>query len=449
MSGLGQIPTSSEPSGGAALARRYDYVIVGSSVAAVAAVEAIRGVDGTGSVLVLGEEKVAAYSRPLISHHFAGKRDVVDMIYPRPGFWDKMGTTVRIGTRVVSCDLKRKTVTTDKGDDIGYGVLLLATGSRPGVPPIEEGLELDGVFTLTNLEDSQNIKEYLPRVRRVCVIGGGLIGLQAAEALIELGRQVTVVEFMERILGRVFDDVASSVVEELFREHGAEIMTRASARRIVPSQSGPARVGEVVLQDGTRIPADMVIVATGVAPRKELADAAGIETNVGILVDRFMRTSALDVFAAGDVAEGHDLLTGTRRAIPLWPNAYLQGRIAGLNMAGRQTTFPGGVAMNAAHFFGFPAVSAGIFDPSADAEYDVLQEYRPEKKTYRKLVTRNGCPVGFIFTGDAVDRSGVILGLIRARVGISDCKEELFKCPGLAALPEPLRREMMKRYVQM
>ncbi len=422
---------------------RYDYVMVGNSVAAVAAVEAIREVDGAGSILVLGEEGVPAYSRPLISEFFAGRRDIADMVYPRPGFYEDMDATVRTSTKVVACDIRAGTVTTAAGERIAYRALLLATGSRAGMPRIE-GLNLEGVFTLTSIEDSQGIKEYLPRVRRACVIGGGLIGLQAAEALMGLGRQVVVVEFLDRVLARVFDSTGSSLIADLFTSRGATILTGVATRALRAGDADPTRVAEVVLADGTRIPADMVIVATGVVPRRELAESAGMDTAAGILVDRFMRTSAPGVFAAGDVAEAHELLTGTRRVVPLWPNAYLQGRVAGLNMAGQDTPFPGGLAMNSSHFFGFPAMSAGMFDPPAEDGYEVLQEYRPGERFYRKLVLKDGRLVGFVSAGDAVDRSGVILGLIRAGADVSGCEGAILKCPGLVALPEPLRRRMLR-----
>ncbi|HHY47903.1 MAG TPA: NAD(P)/FAD-dependent oxidoreductase [Firmicutes bacterium] len=427
-----------------------EYLIVGNSVAAIGAIEAIRELDSGGSIVLISDEGFPVYSRPLISQYLTGERDLDGILYRSRDFYRRMNVNAILGVRVTGVDYPARVVSTASGDEIHYKKLLLATGARPALPPIS-GIDLPGVFTFTTLADAIQIREYLPRVRDVVIVGGGLIGLQAAEALARLDLKVSVVEFMPRILSPVLDQAASDIVASLFSQNGVDILTSKAASEIVAGPAGSA--GAVVLKDGTALPCDMVIVATGVSPRIDLAkpDAGDScshpATGRGIFVNGRMETTMPGVYAAGDVAIGMDLLTGAARAIPIWPNAYLQGRIAGLNMAGKPTAFRGGLAMNAFHFFGLPAVSAGIFDPPKESEpgtkWEILYELKPDMRFYRKLVLRDNKVVGMIGIGAGVERAGVIVGCMANQINCESFKVGLLRDPGIGLFPGPIRRGMI------
>ena len=433
------------------------YMIIGNSVAAIGAVEAIRQIDLNGSIMIISDEIFPAYSRPLISQYVTGEKDLDGLLYRPRDFYQRMKVETLLGVRATGIDYSNKIVSTSTGEEISYGKLLLATGARPGVPPIK-GLGLPGVFTFTTLLDAMKIRDYLPKVKEIVIIGGGLIGLQAAEALARLNRKVTVVEFMPRILSPVLDQTGADMVMNLFARNGVEILTGKAASEIIPDTDGSAdgstdgSAGAVVLKDGTSLPCDMVIIATGVVPRLELARSeAGNshgcpETGRGILVNDAMETTVPGVYAAGDAALGKDLLSGAARPLPIWPNAYLQGRVAGLNMAGRHSSFRGGLAMNAIHFFGLPVVSAGIFDaPEKDesgAEWEMVSELKREKGFYRKIVLRGNKAVGMIGIGDGVERAGVIVGCIANQIDCKSFKIDLLRNPGISLFPGSIRQGM-------
>lgn len=492
------------------MAQRFSakYVIIGGSVAAVGAIEALRAEDPGSPLALVTEDRVSPYSRPLISHYLTGERDLDGIRYRPPDFYSRLGVKTFLQTRATRVDFPDHCVHAEgpagEAYEITYEKLLLATGSRPVRPPIQ-GLEAQGVFSFTSLEDAEAIRAFLPRVKAVVVIGGGLIGLQAAEALSNLGRQVAVVEFQPRILSPVLDAVASGYVEQAFAAHGVRILTSAAAQRVLVDSAGS--VAGVALKDGQVLPCQMVIVAAGVTPRTELAGAGfapapapgapraiGVDERMQVQAD-LQASGGAAVYAAGDAALGPDLLSGAARPLPIWPNAYLQGRVAGLNMAGRPTRFRGGLSMNSSHFFGLPVVSAGLFDVPEGAdpqEWEVLTlsadgtppaaarpghaprvgtsssfAVRPGARPgraaarsgagpghpqvpvasgagpfYRKIILRHGRIVGLVAVGAGIDRAGVLVGAMANGVDCSRCKEDLLRNPGIAALPEQVAAAM-------
>ena len=262
------------------------------------------------------------------------------------------------------------------------------------------------------------------------VIGGGLIGISVTEALVKRGVKVTVVEMKERILNTILDEETSAREEATIREAGVSIVT---GRTVAKISSEEKTVSSVTLDDGQIVPCDLVIVAIGVRPRIEIVSDTGIKVNRGIVVDRYMATSSPDVYACGDVAEAYDFIHGENRLNPVWPNAYLGGRVAGLNMAGVRTEYHGGLAMSALKYFGLDAVSAGIVTPPDDS-YEVLKNIYDDN--YRKVVLKDGLVVGMVFMGH-IEKSGIVYSLIEDRVNVSGFKQALVARDfGLLSLPE-------------
>jgi len=244
------------------------------------------------------------------------------------------------------------------------------------------------------------------------------------------------VELLDRVLGAVLDEPASRLVEGVLREAGIELITGQTVREITGKYFEEGRVGGVVLQDGRQLFCGLVVIAIGVAPRTELVKNSPVKVNRGIVVDRHMATSYPHVYACGDVAEGYDFVYGTGRLTPIWPNAYLGGRIAGYNMAGKQTLYPGGTAANSFKYFGYPLVSAGMVNPQDGCEVLVSRQDR----SYRKVVLKDDHIVGLVFAGD-IQQAGVAFGLMRGGVNVGPFKDALVRDDfGLTFIPQGLRR---------
>ena len=417
------------------------YVIIGGSAGGIGAVEAIREVDPIGTLTVISDEPVPQYSRPMISEYVSKEATVDTMKYRDDQFWRNNNVQTLTGRTANKIDFTKKQVTLDGGDKIDYEKLLIATGGKPFVPRMEGG-EKDGVFTFTELSSAKDIEDKLEHSKSAVVIGGGLIGVSAAEALVKRGIKVTLVELKDNILNLTLDKTASDIAEKVLTEAGVTVITGQTVQRILGRKDNEAAVGGVVMTDGKKIPCDLVVVAIGVIPRTELAKETDLKLNRGIVVDRFMRTNIAEVYACGDVAEAHDFLLNENRLLPLWPLAHMGGRVAGYNMAGKQVEYEGGTVMRSLKYFDLPIIAVGNVNPEELDDYEVLVELKPEKTVYKKILLKDGAIVGFIFLGD-IEKAGILFRLLKNHVDVSEIKDKfLSEDFGIVALPEQLRQEM-------
>jgi NAD(P)H-nitrite reductase large subunit len=303
---------------------------------------------------------------------------------------------------------------------------------------------MEGIFTFTTWDDARRIERYIDeyQVKSALVVGGGLIGLKTIEALLARGIHVTVVELADRVLSTMFDRTASKLAELILRREHVDLRTSNTVEEVI-GRGG--RVNHVVLRDGERVNCDMLVFAIGVRPNTGLIpEDSGIAIERGITVDLDMRTTADDVYAAGDCVEALDMLLDTNRVIAIWPNAYRQGHVAGSNMAGVQKSYGDGFAMNSIEVCGVPTISVGISDPKkGDDGYDVMEAYDRETLIYKKLVLRNHRLVGAILIGD-IDRAGIYTGLIRDRVDVQPFQKHLLSGNfGLISLPKAYRKHLV------
>jgi NAD(P)H-nitrite reductase large subunit len=417
------------------------YVIVGCSVGGIGAVEAIREVDPVGELTVISEEPFPQYSRPMISEYVSREATLEKMKYRSDQFWKENNIQALTGITAVKINFKKKQVELKGGDKVEFEKLLIATGGKPFVPRMEGG-EKDGVFTFTELSSAESIESKLEKSESAVVIGGGLIGVSATEALVKRGIKVTLVELKDKILSLILDETASEIAEKVIREAGVTIITGQTVQQIVGRKDNEDALGGVIMTDGTEIPCDLVVVAIGVIPRTELVKETDVKINRGILVDKFMRTNIPDVYACGDVAEAHDFLLNGNRLLPLWPLAHLGGRVAGYNMAGKKTEYFGGTVMSALKYFDLPIISVGMMNPEDSGDYEVLVEHHPEKTVYKKIVLRNEVIMGFIFLGD-IEKSGIFFHLMKNHVNVSEIKDKLLSEDfGLLTLSPSVRKEM-------
>ncbi|OGO23492.1 MAG: hypothetical protein A2Z28_06680 [Chloroflexi bacterium RBG_16_51_9] len=422
---------------------KVKYLIIGNSAGGIGAVEAIRGVDKTGTIAIISDEPYPVYSRPLISPFLAKERPMDNILYRPADFYEKNNVQTILGVKVQKLDLDKHAVELADNQRVEWQKLLLATGGIP-IFPKTEGSDLKGVFTFTTLDDAKAIDKFLAKPSakkkvKAVVIGGGLIGVSVTEALVKRKVEVTVVEMRERILNVILDETASALGAEAVKKAGVKIVTGHTVTKINGDSEG--NVAGATLDDGKELACEMVIVAIGVQPRAELVKDTGINVNRGIIVDRHMATSNPDVYACGDVAEAYDFVLGLNRLTPVWPNAYVGGRVAGLNMAGVLTDYTGGTAMNSSHYFGVSVVSAGIVN-APDASYEELSN--KSDHSYKKVLVKDGLVVGMVFSGD-IEKAGIIYNLMKDKVKVDAFKKSLVADDfGLLSLPEDMWRSKLE-----
>jgi 3-phenylpropionate/trans-cinnamate dioxygenase ferredoxin reductase component len=311
------------------------FVIVGASLAGARAAEALREEDDR-PVILIGQEAELPYERPPLSKEYLIGTKGLEKVYVHPGDWyADNDVELRLGTRVTAISPAAHEVTLGDGSRLGYGALLLATGSAPRRLPVP-GADFDGVLYLRTIADSEAIKATLGAASRIAVIGAGWIGLEVAAAARLAGVEVTLLEMAELPLLRVLGPEVARVFANLHAEHDVDLRFGVTIAEIT-GQRG--RADGVRLADGSHIAADAVVVGVGITPNVELATAAGLEVGNGIVTDAALRTSAADVFAAGDVANAFHPLFGTHIRVEHWANARHQPRVAAQAMLGRDVGY--------------------------------------------------------------------------------------------------------------
>ncbi len=421
-----------------------NYVIIGNSVAAVGAIRGIRNIDQKGNITVISRERHIAYGRPLISYLLGGQVTEKRMAYLPEGFYEDNGINLLLNSEVVALNAaKREVKLKGGGETIPYDKLLLATGGDPFVPPIEGLPGKEKVFTFTTWDDAAKLKGIAHDIERVVVIGGGLIGLKAAEGLYQLGKKITIVELADRILSNAFDKPAGRIVAKKMKANGIEVITEDTVVRI---EGEGADITGVTLKSEEFIPCDTVIVAIGVRPAAAFLKGSGVEVNRGVVVDDRMETNVAGVFAAGDVAEARDFFSGQKNPMPIWPDAYIQGDIAGTAMAGGDKSYSGGLSMNSLELFKVPTISMGVTNPLDVKGFDILTFQDQENSQYRKIVLKGNLLVGAVLVGN-VERAGIFAGLIREKIDISQFRESLLKPDfGIIFLPKEIRNALFAPY---
>ena len=419
----------------------YRYLIIGNSTGGIGTVEGIRAVDPEGSIAVIGEETGPAYARPLISELLSGEKTQEEIFYRPSRFYPENRVDLFAGTRAEEIDISGRLVRTGDGKTRGWEKLLLAVGGTPIVPEFE-GRERPGVFTFTTREDALQIREYLRKRgggKRVVILGGGLIGLKAAEAFRARGLEVVMVELQDRVLAPVLDPASSRWMENVLSREGISLRFQETVTGVRPGRTGGFPLS-VELKSGDSLPADLLLVAIGVRPRVELAREAGLPADRGIMVNSRMETSTAGIFSCGDAASIGDFFIGGNRPIPVWINAYWGGRVAGMNMAGEEREYEMGMMMNALRIFGKPVLSAGLVNPPAEGGVEVLQG--EEKGSRRALLVRDGRLLGFSIMGE-IQSAGILAALIRSRAEIDEFRPRLLKPDfSILDLPRGFREEL-------
>jgi 3-phenylpropionate/trans-cinnamate dioxygenase ferredoxin reductase subunit len=363
------------------------FVVVGAGLAGAKAAETLRDRGFDGRVVVLGDEPERPYERPALSKEYLRgdvERSKVDV--HAVGFYADHDVELHTGSRVRSVDPVGHSVVLDGGDRVAYDRLLLTTGAearRLRTP----GADLDGVHHLRTIADADRLARALRDAERVVVIGAGWIGSEVAASARSLGRDVAMVDPNAVPLQRVLGAEVGAVYRDLHADHGVALHLGAP----VASIAGSGRVEEVHLADGTRLDADLVVAGIGATPRVELAAAAGLTVEDGILTDAHLRTSAADVFAAGDAARAFHPGLGTHLRVEHWANALHQGVAAAENMLGHATVYD-----RVPYFF--------------SDQYDLGMEYSGHATAWDRVVFR-GDPRDGKFLAFWLDHGVVVAGM--------------------------------------
>jgi len=313
----------------------FAYAIIGGGLAAVSAVEGIRELDKAGSILLLSQEKHLPYHRPpLTKQLWSGKKKVEDIFVKGQGFYDDNGVRLMLSTRAVAIDARRKTVTDDKGRTSRFNKLLLATGGSPKRLPIP-GADLDGVCYYRYLDDYLATRPAAADGKSAVVIGGGFIGSEIAAALTLNHVAVTMIFHGACLCDRVFPAELGQAIQERYRQRGVNILS--GDRPATISRAGGRWITRTA--NGRQVESDLVLVGVGIEPSASLAQAAGLRTDNGIVVNERLQTSHPDIFAAGDNALFPYQALGVSARVEHWDNALNQGKWAGRNMAGANDSF--------------------------------------------------------------------------------------------------------------
>ncbi|MBF0267036.1 MAG: NAD(P)/FAD-dependent oxidoreductase [Alphaproteobacteria bacterium] len=404
------------------------YLIVGSSHAGLTALDAIRMIDPEASLMMATREDHLPYSPTVLPYVVSGRSVPQKVALRDDAYFAEKKVSFLRNASLKSLDCANNTAHFEGGRMARYEKLLLATGAQPSIPPIP-GLKDVSYHVLRTMDDALNLKSAMGSAKSALVLGAGLIGTHAAENMAEAGVKVTIVEAKGQVLPGYFDKAASAIIEAAFRNHGIALEFGRSVKEIKP--------GAAVLDDGAELPFDLLLIATGVRPQLSFLDGTGIKTANGILVDEMQRTSAANVWAAGDCAEASLFQAPGTGVAGILPIAVEQGRIAGQAMVGDHGVkpFPGSVSLNTYSFFGQQAISVGVGDASGVDAHLRIDE---AAGTYLKIVLKDGMLMGVASVNHPID-PGILWQLILRRTDLSEVKDRFL------ADPKAVGRMLMSR----
>lgn len=363
------------------------YIIIGGGIAGVSAAEAIHALQPDADITLISEEHTLPYFRMSLTRYLAGEVEREKLILHDQQWYLQNHITILLNTHVEAIDAEGKQISLADGQKLPYDKLILASGAHPNMPPFP-GRELKGVQTLRTLEDADLIMDVARKQAKVVCIGGGLLGLEVAGAVARQGAQVTVLEGLDWLLPRQLDAQASAILKEKIESLGIKVIVPAMTK----AMHGDGKVESVELADGQVLPADLVLISTGVSANLELAKSAGLAVNRGVLVNEHMLTSNPDILAAGDLTEFQG------RSYGLWIPAKNQGTIAGQNAVGKGTNFLGDPPSTRLKVLGVDVFSIGQFSPSADGDLLLAES---KDGGYKSFLFREGKMIGSILLGDA------------------------------------------------
>ncbi len=425
------------------------YLIAGSSHAALSALNSIRMLDLDSSLTLITKDERLPYSPTVLPYIVSGKSKPEKVQLRDDAFFAKNKVNFISGAGLSSLDADNSKVTLQDGQEWQYEKLLLATGASPTIPTIP-GLMGTSFYVLRTMDDAVNLNAALNNVKSAVVLGGGLIGMHAAENLIKAGVQVTIIEMRPQVLPGYFDQQAAKIIEKTFADIGvtmrigdtvigaaqeeicdADLKINFGGDRGLEWFKKNSDGSKVTLDSGDEISADLLLVCTGVAPSIDYLDGSPVETDHGILVDECMATNVKNIWAAGDVAQALNFYNGEKSLSGILPAAVEQGRIAGMAMIDDPAInpYPGSVPLNTYGFFGNQAISVGVSDENVLPDgTEVSLKVNEDEIFYQKILIGDGRLLGISGINTYFD-PGVMWQLILLRSDLTAVKDEFFENP--------------------
>ncbi|RJE89051.1 NAD(P)/FAD-dependent oxidoreductase [Paenibacillus sp. 1011MAR3C5] len=366
--------------------------LVGNGMAGVRAIEhLIKLAPDKYDITIFGSEPHPNYNRIMLSSVLAGGASMNDIVINDWKWYSDNRITLHSGHRVTRIDSSRKTIVTDKGHQASYDALIIATGSSPFMLPLP-GADKDGVIAFRDIQDCEKMISASKSYKKAVVIGGGLLGLEAARGLLHLGMQVHVVHIHPYLMERQLDEAAATMLQRELEAQGMQFLLQKNTVAI----KGKKRATGLVFSDGTEADGDLIVMAVGIRPNVELAKSAGIEVNRGIVVNDYLQTSVPDIYALGECAEHRGIAYGL--VAPL----YEQGAVLAKHLAGLETAgYAGSVTSTKLKMSGVDVFSAGRFDDAPNTRSLKIQD--DVAGTYKKIVLQDGKLVGAVLFGDTSD----------------------------------------------
>lgn len=378
------------------------YLIIGNGISGINTAELIRSKDKSSSILVITKEKYPYYSRPQLIEFLAGNVELKDLPFYSDDWYKELNIEVLYTEKAIKIDAQKKVLKTDK-DEYKFEKLIIATGALPSKPNLEN-IDLEGVFTLRNIDDALNILSYVKGKEKVILLGCGLLGLETGRALANRGLKIIGLEFFPRLLPRQLDEEGARILQNIIeKKFSFEFYLGVKAKKVL----GEKKFEGVELEDGRKIYGDALIISAGITPDIEVAKNSGIETNKGIIVNDFMETNFRDVYALGDCAEHNGRVYG------IIPACIEQSEIVAKNILGERVEYKGTIPFNSLKVTGVDLTSIGEFELREDVE--VLIKKDKDLGFYRKLIFKENILIGAILLGDKRKYVNKILNLMKKK----------------------------------
>ncbi len=376
--------------------KEVDILIIGGGVAAVNVADAVSSRNKKARITIISKERYLPYYRTRLTEIIDNEIPMERMLIKKESWYDERNIKLLLEEEVISVATDEKFVELASGKRLNYDSLVIASGARCCVPPFENR-DLKNVRVIREMAETYDIIDTAKKSKKVVVIGGGVLGLEAAWGFKNLGLDVTVLEVMPRVLPRQLDEKGSELLEKLIKTSGVNIMTGVEVKGFVGNEC----VEKVVLKNGVELDTDLVIISAGIAPNKEFMLSTKVAVNRGIIVNEKMETSIKDIYACGDIAEYNGKIIG------LWQVAMEQGKIAGANICGEEKIYSEQIQPLSFEGMNTQLLSIGNITDSGETVID----YNAEKSIYRKFFFKNEILVGALLIGDTGKSVAVIKGV--------------------------------------
>ncbi len=389
------------------------HLIIGNGIAGINAAKTIREMDESARITMVSDEKFPPYSRPMISHVLDGSQPLEKLPLFSRDIYEDLKISPVLGQRVTGLDIDARSVELGDGKRIDFDRLLIASGADARKVKAR-GTELENIFYMrTETHVRQHLAAIAKGVKQALVLGGGLVGFKAAHGLLKRGIPVTMLITSDYPLAMQVDEIAGLMILDELKKHGLRVKVGVS----VTAFDGDKQVKQAVLNTGERLDCDLVIAGKGVVPSLDFIPRDRMDIDLGIIVDDSLMSSVSGIYAAGDVAESIDIVRQIRWINAIWPEAAVQGRIAGFNMAGRKVRYPGSLGRNVMRVYDLDVMTIGLANPEESQGFETIRNGGTDQGYYRNLMFQDDILVGAVLI-NGIEQGGTLRALIENQIPV-------------------------------